>query len=138
MHFTFNLALPGTRLSGSALAAVDTTRGGGQCLALWQVSGRGGVWCNDNANVFGLKVQREGALGQSGWRVVCGHRRSQLNRQEIWGENWGDEGWPLPVIKKKVQKVWPEPLFNGAYAAFHGVLNRTRQTVALPKPISQH
>lgn len=70
---------------------------------------RGG--CNDNANVFGLKVQREGALGQSGWRVVCGHRRSQLNRQEIWGENWGDEGWPLPVIKKKKSKRSGQSLY---------------------------
>lgn len=42
MHFTFNLALPGTWLSGSALMKWDKAGGGGQYLGLWQVLQGGG------------------------------------------------------------------------------------------------
>lgn len=66
MHFTFNLALPGTRLSGSALAAVDTTRGGGQCLALWQVSGRGGGGVMTMLMFLGLKSKERARWANQG------------------------------------------------------------------------
>jgi len=43
MHFTFNLALPGTWLSGSASTIWDKTGGGGQWLGLWKVLREGGL-----------------------------------------------------------------------------------------------
>lgn len=33
------------------------------------------------------------------------------------------EGGLFPIIKNSQRKVWPGLLFDGAYAAFHGVFN---------------
>lgn len=57
--------------------------------------------CNDSDDGFGLMV-----LGWcwTGWREVSGDRRSKENGQEIWGENGGDGGWPLPSNKKNSPK----------------------------------
>ncbi|CAG10589.1 unnamed protein product [Tetraodon nigroviridis] len=98
---------------------------------------------NDNADGFGFMVQRgAGPCCWSGWREVGGDTRSKENGQEIWGENGSDGGWPVPSNKKKKTEkggeLWLEPLFDGAYAAFHGVFNGSSETVALQKPISQH
>lgn len=48
------------------------------------------------------------------------------------------EGGLFPVIKKPEKRESSGPLFDGAYAAFHGVFNGSSETVALQKPISQH
>lgn len=48
------------------------------------------------------------------------------------------EGGLFPIIKNSKRKVWLGPLFDRAYAAFHGVLNGSWETVTLLKPISQH
>lgn len=60
--------------------------------------------CNVNADGFGLIVQRKGCWCWSGWREVGGDRGSKENGQEIWGENGGDGGWPLPNNKKLQKK----------------------------------
>ena len=87
MHFTFNLALPGTWLSGSASAVVHNTGGGGRCLGLWQVL-EGEEGCNDNADVSGPIVQRRGAgAGQDGGRLAGTEDPQRMDRR--FGVKWG-------------------------------------------------
>ena len=75
---------------------------------------------NDNADWFGLVVQKRGCWCWSGWREVGGDRR--MDRR--FGVKMGVmEGGLYPIIKNAKRKVWLDPLFNRAYAAFHGVLN---------------
>lgn len=92
--------------------------------------------CNNNADGFGLIVQGAGA-GQVGGRSVGTEDPRRMDRR--FGVRMGVmEGGLFPVIKNSPKKVWLGPLFDGAYAAFHGVFNGSWETVALPKPISQH
>lgn len=110
----------------------------------WIVAGlerRGGCF-NDNADGFGSIVQRGGspAVGQVGGRSAETQDPKKMDRR--FGVRTGVmEGGLFPVIKKTGKKkgeLWLGPLFDGAYAAFHGVFNGSSETVALQKPISQH
>lgn len=94
--------------------------------------------CNDNADEFGLVLQRGGAgAGQVGGRSVGTEDPKRMDRR--FAVKMGlMEGGLFPVIKNSKRKVCPEPLYDGAYAAFHGVFNGSWETVTLPKPISQH
>lgn len=59
---------------------------------------------NDNADGFGLVVRRRGAgVDQVGGRSMRTEDPKE-NGQEIWGENGGDGGWPLPNNKKLQKK----------------------------------
>lgn len=71
----------------------------------WTVAGfEGEEGCNDNADGFGLIVQRRGAgAGQVGGRSVGTEDPRRMDRR-IWGENGGDGGWPLPNNKKLQKK----------------------------------
>lgn len=79
--------------------------------------------CNDNADGLGLRVERRGAgVGQVGGRSGGTEDPRRIDRR--FGVKMGVmEGGLFPIIKNAKEKVWPEPLFDGAYAAFHGVLN---------------
>lgn len=91
----------------------------------WTVAGfRGEEGCNDNADGFGLIVQRRGAgVGQVGGRSAETEDPKRMDRR--FGLRMGVmEGGLFPLIKKLPKnKVWLGPLFDGAYAAFHGVFN---------------
>lgn len=84
---------------------------------------RGEEGCNDNADGFGLIVQRRGAgAGHIGGRSAGTEDPRRMDRR--FGVKMGVmEGGLFPIIKNSKRKVWPGPLFDGAYAAFHGVLN---------------
>lgn len=89
--------------------------------------------------LMGLDSEKRGAgVGQVGGRSVGTEDPRKMDSR--FGVKMGVmEGGLFPIIKKNSQrKVWPEPLFDKAYAAFHGVLNRTWKTVPPLKPISQH
>lgn len=98
--------------------------------------GEGG--CNDNTDGFGPIVQKRAAgVGQVGGRSTGTEDPRKMDRR--FGVKMGVmEGGLFPIIKNSKRKVWLEPLFDRAYAAFHGVLNGSWETVTLPKPISQH
>lgn len=90
----------------------------------WTVSGfEGRRGCNDNADGFGLIVQRGAAgAGQVGGRSAGTEDPRRMDRR--FGVKMGVmEGGLFPIIKNSKRKVWLGPLFDGAYAAFHGVLN---------------
>lgn len=108
----------------------------------WIVAGffilGGGVRFNDNADGLGSIVQRGGpGVGQVGGRSAMTQDPKRMDRR--FGVRTGVmEGGLFPVIKKTEKRESSGPLFDGAYAAFHGVFNGSSETVALQKPISQH
>lgn len=74
---------------------------------------RGEEGCDDNADGFGLRVERRGAgAGQVGGRSAGTEDRSKENGQEIWGENGGDGGWPLPNNKKTPKERSGQGLYS--------------------------
>lgn len=83
---------------------LDRVGGGGQSLGLWQVP-RGGGLIMTMLTGLGLSSKKKGADVGSGWREVGRDRRCKGNGQQIWGENGGDGGWPLPNNKKKPKKT---------------------------------
>lgn len=73
---------------------------------------RGVEGCNDNTDGFGLVVRRRGAgVDQVGGRSM-GREDPKENRQEIWGENGGDGGWPLPNNKKTLKERSGQSLYS--------------------------
>lgn len=107
----------------------------------WIVAGLDGGGFNDSADGFGSIVRGGGgpAVDQVGGRSAETQDPKRMDRR--FGVRMGVmEGGLFPVIKKNWKKgeLWLGPLFDGAYAAFHGVFNGSSETVALQKPISQH
>lgn len=99
-------------------------KAGGWRPMSWTVAGfEGRRGCNDNADGFGLIVQRGAAgAGQVGGRSAGTEDPRRMDRR--FGVKMGVmEGGLFPIIKNSKRKVWLGPLFDGAYAAFHGVLN---------------
>lgn len=67
---------------------------------------------NDNADGFGLVVRRRGAgVDQVGGRSMRTEDPKE-NGQEIWGENGGDGGWPLPNNKKTPKERSGQSLYS--------------------------
>lgn len=85
---------------------------------------RGRKRCNDKADGFGLLVQRRGA-GAGQIRVGGSAGMEDPRRMgRRFGVKMGMmEGGLFPIIKNSKRKVWLGPLFDAAYAAFHGVFN---------------